>query len=51
MFESPSDSSISKIIINGDVFEYNAAPEIIRTAEKKLLKASYKKGSKNNTAS
>ena len=51
MFESPSDSSISKIIINGDVIENNAEPEIIRTAEKKLLKASFKKGSKNNTAS
>ena len=51
MFESPSDSSINKIIINGDVIENNAEPEIIRTAEKKLLKASFKKGSKNNSAS
>lgn len=51
MFESPSDSSINKIIINGDVIENNVEPEIIRSAEKKLLKTSLKKGSKNNTAS
>ncbi len=51
MFESPSDTSINKIIINGDVIENGAEPEIIRTAEKKPLKISLKKGSKNNTAS
>ncbi len=50
MFESPSDETINKIIINGDVIEKGTEPEIIRTKEKKTLKLSLKKGSKNSAS-
>ncbi len=50
MFESPSDETINKIIIYGDVIEKGTEPEIIRTKEKKTLKLSLKKGSKNSAS-
>ena len=34
MFEVPSDDTITKIIINGDVIENKAEPEIVRNGFK-----------------
>lgn len=55
MFDTPSDTTIEKIIINGDVIENGAAPEIHRNNEKKPirinLKQKQKKDSNQNTAS
>ncbi len=52
MFETPSDETIEKIIINGDVIEKGTKPEIIRNQDKLPTKIGLKlKGSNRNTAS
>ena len=52
MFEAPSDTSIKKIIINGDVIEKGSEPRIVRDESIKPIKMSLKqKGSNKNTAS
>ncbi len=52
MFETPSDETIKKIIINGDVIENGAEPKIIREKGRLPLKMALKpKGSNKNTAS
>lgn len=52
MFEAPSDTSIKKIIINGDVIEKGSEPQIVRDESIKPIKMSLKqKGSNKNTAS
>ena len=52
MFETPSDSTIKKIIINGDVINNGAEPEIIRKNDNLTKKIGLKKKSSDkNTAS
>ena len=48
MFETPSDGTIQKIIINGDVITKGTDPVIIRNEQKKSLKLDSKS---KNTAS
>ncbi|MCH5300252.1 MAG: ATP-dependent Clp protease ATP-binding subunit ClpX [Ruminococcus sp.] len=52
MFETPSDSTIKKIIIKGDVINNGAEPEIIRKSDSPTKKIGLKKKSSDkNTAS
>lgn len=51
MFETPSDTTIEKIIINGDVIENGAEPEIVRNGSRMPIKFNLRKGSNKNTAS